>query len=53
MKLRRLILDAILYQLSGLEFSQEEASIEMDVTVAIKKLQDARTVYWLEENIEY
>jgi hypothetical protein len=25
----------------------------MDVTVAIKKLQDARTVYWLEENIEY
>jgi hypothetical protein len=52
MKLMRLILDAILYQLSGLEFSQEEASIEMDVTVAIKKLQDARTVYndWLEED---
>jgi hypothetical protein len=45
MKLKRLFLDAVLYQLSGLEFSQEESSIEIDVTVAIKKLQDARTVY--------
>jgi hypothetical protein len=48
-KLSRAVLDAVLYLLSRMEFSQEEGSIELDVSAPMRRLMDDQSVYeeWL------
>jgi hypothetical protein len=50
-RLKRTILDAVLFLLSRMEFSQEEGSIELGILKAITILQEVREVYtgWLED----
>ena len=50
-KLKKTILDAVLSLLSGMEFSQEEGSIELEIMEAKKRIQDARAVYasWISD----
>jgi hypothetical protein len=53
-KLKRAILDAVMYLLAGMAgtFSQEESSIELNIDEAIKSLMEAQKVYaeWLKED---
>jgi hypothetical protein len=50
-RLKRTILDAVVFLLSRMEFSQEEGNIELDIMKAITILQGVREVYtgWLED----